>query len=528
MKKRIAILALTLLLTAPLGLSQTQAAAGDVVNMDTPPVFKVDVVSKTTQAINYRVLSGSTRIDFVGTSLMSEAAGQAKVEGKRGRNEIDAQFRNISGATQFGAEYLTYVLWAITPEGRAVNLGEVQLKNGKGKLNVTTELQIFGLVVTAEPYFSVSQPSDLVILQNEIRKNTKGRLHFIDAQYELLKRGQYEKLANPLSLSLDLKNVPLELYQARNALEIAKSSGAPKWSEDIYGRAEAGVQMADNALKTGDKKVASQHARAAVQNAEDARVVALRRQEQARIEQEQRQADEAARRANAAAEQSEAERKAEAARRTQAELAQKTAEQQKMQAELEAARAAAKKAEADAARATAQLEQRRAMEAAQLSEQNAARANQAAEQAELEKQQLRQKLLDLFNQVLDTRDTPRGLVVNMSDVLFDVGKYNLRPEAREKLARLGGIFMAYPDLQLETEGHTDSTGTIQTNQRLSLQRAEAVRDYLTSQGLAADRISAIGKGPDMPVADNATREGRQKNRRVEIIVSGDVIGTTIG
>jgi outer membrane protein OmpA-like peptidoglycan-associated protein len=286
--------------------------------------------------------------------------------------------------------------------------------------------------------------------------------------------------------------------------------------------------MAENALKTGDKKVAVQHARAAVQNAEDARVVALRRQEQARIEEEQRQADEAARRAKAAAEQAEAERKAEAERRTQAELARKTAEQQKMQAELEAARAAAKKAEADAARATAQLEQRRAMEAAQLAEQNAAKARQAAEQAELEKQQLRQKLLDLFNQVLDTRDTPRGLVVNMSDVLFDVGKYNLRPEAREKLARLGGIFMAYPGLKLETEGHTDSTGSLETNQRLSLQRAEAVRDYLMSQGLAADRISAIGMGPDMPVADNATREGRQKNRRVEIIVSGDVIGTTIG
>jgi len=522
MKKAFLILSMAVAVLAVPAVAQTEGAASGVVDMDVPPVFKVDVVSKTAQAINYRVQSGSTRIDFVGTALMAGASGGAKVTGRQGRTEIEAEFRNVGMATQFGAEYLTYVLWAITPEGRAVNLGEPQLKNGKGKLKVTTDLQVFGLVVTAEPYFSVSQPSDLVVLQNERRKGTEGRLHFIEAQYELLKRGQYEKLANPLALTLDLKSTPLSIYQARNALEVAKSSGADKWAEDIYKKAEAGVQMAENSLKMRDKKVAEQHARGAVQNAEDARVVAMRRQEQARIEREQREADEAAARAKAAAE------KAEAERRAKAEAASLAAEKQRMQAELEAARAATKRAEADAARAAAQLERQKAMEAAQLAEEQAVEARSAADQAELEKQELRQKLLDLFNQVLDTRDSDRGLVVNMSDVLFDVGKYNLRPLAREKLARLGGIFMAYPGLQLECEGHTDSTGSLELNNRLSLQRAEAVREYLMSQGLTADRITATGMGPSMPVADNATREGRQKNRRVEIIVSGDVIGTTIG
>lgn len=507
---------------------QAQPPAGDVVEMENPPVFKAEVVSKTAQAVNYRYQSGSTRIDFVGTALMPRATGEAKVSSKKGRIEIDARFEGIGGATQFGAEYLTYAMWAITPEGRAVNLGEILLKNGRGKLKVTTDLQGFGLIVTAEPYFSVSQPSDLVVLQNEIRKGTKGKLHFINAKYELLKRGEYKKLSNPLALTLDLKKVPLELYEARNAVQIAKSVRADSWAEDIFSRAAAGLQMAENALKTGDKKLTAQHARQAVQTAEDARVVALKRQEKARIDKDQRDADLATRKAKEAAETAEAQRKSEAERRVSAEAARLKAEQEKMQAELEAARAAAQKAEADAARAAALLERQKAQEAAQLAEQNAAQARAAAQQAVLEKQQLRQKLLDLFNQVLDTRDTERGLVVNMSDVLFDVGKYKLRPLAREKLARISGIFMTYPGLKLECEGHTDSTGSLELNTKLSLNRAEAVREYLISQGIDSNRITAVGKGPTMPVADNATREGRQKNRRVEIIVSGDVIGTKIG
>ena len=492
------------------------------------PVFQAEVVSKTIKAINYRVKSGSTRIDFVGTAIMPRARGGAGVANKRGRTEIEAEFENLGSPTQFGAEYLTYVLWAITPEGRAENLGEILTRNGRGKLKVTTDLQVFGLIVTAEPYFSVHQPSDLIVLQNEARKGTKGRVHFIDAQYELLKKGQYAALSNPLSLTLDLKNTPLELYEARNAVQIAKSIGADKWAEDIFSRAEAGLQMAENALKLGDKKRAIQHARQAVQTAEDAKITTLERQEQARIEKQQREADEAARRAKEAAERAEAERRAEAQRRAEAEAARLKAEQERIRAELEAARAAARKAEADAARARAlmerEAEQRRAEEARRAAEE----AQRQAELAREEQQALRHKLLELFNRVLETRDTPRGLVVNMSDVLFDVGKWDLRPIAREKLARLAGIMMVYPDLRLECEGHTDSTGSEELNNRLSLRRAEAVRDYLISQGIPPERISAIGMGPRMPVADNSTREGRQKNRRVEIIVSGEVIGTQIG
>lgn len=519
----------TLWLLIPfVALGAQQPAAPDVVQLSETPVFRAEVVSKTTQAINYTVQGGSTRIDFAGTALMPGATGKAKVESKRGRTAIEAEFERIGLPAQFGAEYLTYVLWAITPEGRANNLGEVLLKNGRGKLQVTTDLQVFGLVVTAEPYFSVNQPSDLVILQNERREGTKGRLHFVEAKYELLKRGQYEKLANPLSLTLDLKNTPLELYEARNAVQVARSVGADTWAEDIFPRAEGGLKMAENALKLKKVNEAIQHARQAVQSAEDARLAAVTRQEQARIAKQQQEAEEAASRAKEAAAAAEAQRKAEAELRASAEAARQAAEQERMRAELEAARAAARKAEADAARAQALLEQQRSARAAEEARLAAEEARRAAERAEQEKQDLRRRLLDQFNQVLDTRDTERGLVVNLSDVLFDVGKFDLRPIAREKLARLAGITLAYQGLRMECEGHTDSTGSLELNNRLSLQRAEAVRDYLVSSGISPDRVSAIGMGPSMPIADNSTRDGRQANRRVEIIVSGEVIGTQIG
>src|SRR4051812_18612445 len=164
----------------------------------TTPVYRVSVTERTAKAISYQHRSGATKIDFKGTALMPNAHGQAKVESKQGYIEIEVEFRNLPQADQFGAEYLTYVLWAITPEGRTSNLGEI-LRNGtSGKLDVTTELQSFGLVVTAEPYFAVSRPSDVVVMENQVRSDTVGKIELIDAKYELLQRGQYEHLANVL------------------------------------------------------------------------------------------------------------------------------------------------------------------------------------------------------------------------------------------------------------------------------------------------------------------------------------------
>jgi outer membrane protein OmpA-like peptidoglycan-associated protein len=196
------------------------------------------------------------------------------------------------------------------------------------------------------------------------------------------------------------------------------------------------------------------------------------------------------------------------------------AKEAQMKAEAEAAAVRAK-AEADAAAAKAKAD-----EDALKAKEEAARAD--AERARQAAAALRTQLLDQFNRILETRDTPRGLVVNMGDVLFDFGKYDLRAEAREKLAKLSGIVLAHPGLTLAVEGHTDNVGSDELNQKLSEQRAESVRSYLIAQGLAQANVTAQGFGKSTPVVDNSTPANRQKNRRVEIVVAGEVIGVKFG
>jgi len=456
------------------------------------------------------------------------------VESRQGAISIDANFRDVGAATQFGAEYLTYVLWAVSPEGRPKNLGELLLDGGKSHLNVTTDLQVFGLIVTAEPYFSVTQPSDLIVMENEVRQDTLGKFEIIDAQYELLQRGQYQKLTNVLQLKPD-PSIPIEIYEARNAVQIAQSSGADKYAGDIFQKAQNTVQQAEKYLQQKQRKPAIMIARETVQTAEDARVIAVKRQEDEALQKERdaaaaREAD-AKKRAEDEQRQrqvAEAERKAEEARRTQAEAArvvaeaaQATADQKRLLAELAAAKEAAERAKAEAAQAQAAA-------AAEKAQHEAAEAERLRQQAEQEKQQLRAQLLQQLNAVLETKDTDRGLVVTMADVLFDTGQFTLRPAAREKLAKLSGIVIAHPGLKLAAEGHTDSTGGADFNQKLSVKRAEAVVQYLGGQGIPNDNLNAAGFGDTRPIAPNNTSAGRQQNRRVELIVSGEAIGTKIG
>jgi outer membrane protein OmpA-like peptidoglycan-associated protein len=410
-----------------------------------------------------------------------------------------------------GTEFLTYVLWAVSPDGRTNNLGEILIdKDGKGKLNATTPFQTFSLFVTAEPYFAVRQPSETLILQNELKKGTKGKVFTVN-DYPLMKRSQYQKMGNPLALTLDLKNVPLSMYEARNAVEIAKSRGADKYAPEIFSKAEGSLQIAEKSLtQKDDRKVIISNARQTVQFAEDARLLTEQRKEAERIANEKGEA--------AAKAKSEAEGKAEA---EAVEAKRQSDAEAQRQAELAAAKQAQMKAEADAAAAKAKTEQ------------DALTAKEAAARAEAERSRkaaeaLRAQLLEQFNRVLETRDTPRGLVVNMGDVLFATGKYNLRPEAQIVLAKLSGIILSHPGLNLAVEGYTDSVGSDDFNLKLSQQRADTVREYLVSQGLADSTVTATGFGKTNPVADNDTAAGRQKNRRVEIVVSGEIIGTKIG
>jgi outer membrane protein OmpA-like peptidoglycan-associated protein len=487
----------------------------------TAPAQGSGTVKTSIRAVGYQ-LGTTSKIDLKSSSLAPNAAGEATVEAKQGVTRIEAAVAGLVEPTKLGAEFLTYVVWVVSPEGRASNIGEIQLdSSGKGKLKATTPLQTFSLFVTAEPYFAVRQPSEMVVLANELRKNTKGKIVVVN-DYQLITRTQYNKLGNPLALTLDLKKVPIELYQARNAVEIAKSRGADKYAPEIFRKAEGGLQLAENALtRKADRKEIISTSKLAVQASEDARALAVQRQEEERIANERAAA---AARAKADAEATAAAEAADVKRKADAEAAalKRQAEQEaQRQAELARAKESQLKAEAASAALKAKMEADALKAKEEMAQGEATRARQAAEA-------LRGQLLDQFNRILETRDSPRGLVVTMADVLFDVGKYDVRPNTREKLARLAGIMLAHPGLQLEIEGHTDSTGSDELNQKLSEQRAMTVQSYMVQQGLPADSVSAKGFGKTTPIADNATAAGRQQNRRVEIIVSGEVIGAKIG
>ncbi|HUQ92118.1 MAG TPA: OmpA family protein [Bryobacteraceae bacterium] len=547
--------------------NSTRMAAG------TTPIYRVNVTARTAKAINYRHRSGATKIDFRGTELLARAHGEAKVESKQGYIEIEVEFDNLEPATKNGEEYLTYVLWAITPEGRTSNLGEILLNGTRAKLNVTTELQVFGLVVTAEPYYAVSRPSDLIVMENVVRADTRGKIEEIDAKYELLQRGQYKRLANPLALKIDHK-LPLELYEARNAVQIARSMGADRFAAETFQKAEKSLAQAEAyQTRNAGRKPVTMMARESVQTAEDARAIAVKRQDEDALAAERQQSLDRETRAESgrAAAQSEAERvtrEAEAARiRAQAEADRLTREKDAQTASALAeadrlkrdndARLAAAALEADRTRlendariAAAKNEADRlkiendarnaaaGAEADRLKRENEAQraANQAEmdraakqkAQLEAEKAELRIQLLKQFNAILQTRDTARGLIVNMSDVLFDTAKHSLRPAAREKLAKVAGIVSGHPGLRLDVEGHTDSVGADDYNQKLSEQRGAGVRDYLMLQGMAVSSVTSKGLGESQPVASNDTPSGRQQNRRVELVISGEVIGTAIG
>jgi outer membrane protein OmpA-like peptidoglycan-associated protein len=516
----------TLLLAAGIILSlsafaQTNSQATMAVEQLSPtPIFRVNVVSRSVQAVNYQHRGGATKLDFAGTDLMPSANGEAKVESKKGYIEIEVEFANLQKPTTFGNEYLTYILWAISPEGRAVNLGEVLVgDNHRSKLDVTTDLQAFALVVTAEPYYAVRQPSNVVVLENVVRADTKGSAQVLDTKYELMERGGYIPTGykfDPVVLNTKL---PLEFFEARNALRIAQSEGAETYASDSYQHAVQLMNKADEyaTRKDIDKKVLIAVAREAVQTAEDSRAIAVQKMGEERLANERQAATDA--QAQTQAQADEATRQKEQAQSGQA------------RAELATAQAESDTAKAQSAMAANQVASAAAVTAAQAdAEQSRLAAQQAqlsAQQSETDKAAMRARLSEQLNAVLQTRDTARGLIVSMSDVLFDTGQYSLKPGAREKLAKVAGILLAYPGLNIEVGGYTDNVGSDEMNQTLSENRARSVRDYLVQQGVSADAVTARGFGETLPVASNDDSAGRQQNRRVELLVSGEAIGNPV-
>jgi outer membrane protein OmpA-like peptidoglycan-associated protein len=578
MKKTLLSLAVVLSSMAALGQADSQRDNSAVLH-------RITIVTRTTSAVNYRHGRKSTRVDFKGTDLLPEGGGNAEVKSKQGAIHIEAEFNGLQPAGRYGPEYLTYVLWAISPEGRPVNLGEVLLNHdGKSKLNVTSNLQTFALIVTAEPYFAVTQPSDVVVMENEIRSDTKGSVERVDAKFDLLQRGLYESDINPADIQ-PMKNnskTPLELYEARNAVRIARWTGANHYASDTFRKAEASLQNAES-LQTGseDRKAEISVAREAVQTSEDARVITVKKiDDERQVNERQDSANSIAR---SRARTADANNQRDQARSDTAQARSDTAQAQSDTAQAKSDTAQARSDSAQARSDTAQAQsdmarnqarnaedQRNSAEAQSLSRAQADDANrqkdiaqsetaqersgraqdqttsanavaaaradadqsrsdaqasdQRAQTAENDKALMRARLEQQLNSILQTRDSARGLIVSMSDVLFDTGKYALLPGAREKLSKVAGILLAYPGLNIAVGGYTDNVGNNQFNQNLSEQRAGSVREYLVQQGVDRNSVTATGFGNSVPVASNDNASGRQANRRVELVVSGEAIG----
>jgi outer membrane protein OmpA-like peptidoglycan-associated protein len=494
-------------------------------------IFQVTVINRSVQAVNYKHHGGATKLDFAGTDLMPMANGEAKVESERGTMKIKAEFGNLQNSTSFGGEYLTYVLWAISPEGRAANLGEVLVGgNSRSKLDVTTDLQAFAMVVTAEPYYAVQQPSNVVVLENVVRADTKGTIEAVNVEYQLIQRGGYIPTGYRFDPVILNTRLPLEFFEARNALRIAQSEDAGTYASDSYQHA---VQL----MNTADQYATREHidmkpliavSREAVQTAEDARAIAVKRMgEESLANERQASADEQARTQTQAddaiqlRDQARADAASAQAAKTQAQSDAATARAEATDAQSATARAKSDLADSQAASATALSAAQADAEQSRLAAQQ---SQEGLQQANADKAAMRTRLSEQLNSILQTRDSARGLIVSMSDVLFDTGKYSLKPGAREKLAKVAGILLAYPGLNIAVGGYTDNVGGDEMNQELSDHRAGSVRDYLVQQGVATGSVSAEGYGNTLPVASNDSSAGRQQNRRVELVVSGDSIG----
>jgi outer membrane protein OmpA-like peptidoglycan-associated protein len=511
-------------------------------------------VTRTTQAVHYRLQGGTTKVDFQGTDLLQRASGEAKVEGKKTNFQIEVKFQGLEDATKFGLEYLTYVLWAVSPQGRPVNLGEVTLEHGNAHLKAFTDLQTFGMIVTAEPYFAVTAPGNMVVMESAPVAGVGGGAgaQNIETKYDLVSRGAYSSTNTHIQdaiFGIDSKT-PLELFEARNAMRIARIAAADKYASFIISKAGQQLLHAEEIYRQKQNRAAIEAAaKEATETAEEARLMAVKQKAE-----DEAQAAAAAREAKARADaDAEAKRRAEAekaaaqaqADRAAAEQAKAEALKMKQEAEAAAQEAARQKAAAEKATAEAVAQQQllaaetdKARQAAAQSDslrqqaetakQQAERATQQAEkatqQAEYEKQELRARLLQQLNSILATRDSARGLVANMSDVLFRSGSFELLPGARERLAKVSGIVLAYPTLHVAIEGYTDSIGSDDYNQQLSEHRAQAVRDYFVQQGINSAAVEAHGYGKTAPIASNDSAEGRQQNRRVELVLSGDAIG----
>jgi len=502
-------------------------------------------------AVKY-IEDDKTSVNMAGTSLDPRASGKAEVEFKHGRSMIKLEMENLGHPQALGAYYTTYILWAIAPEGQAESLVELPI-GGKLHLDATTKLQTFGLMITAEPHARVALPSPVIVAENVLRSRTEGGTGVSKIEYSGDSGAWYVVSSSSPALNADY-NTPLLILGARRAVWIAQRADAQSFAAPELREAEVKLEVLEqnwpqSRRHNDDRKNQERYggqARDVMGLAEHARSLSVERSAQARLAEERRNSSNTIAQAQSDADRArtEADRSATDAdrARSQAERATTDANRSRSQAERATADAERSKSEAERARMSEREGAERAARDSDISRERVARAqsdtetakaNEAtatdeamrsrhqAEDAMRERDAARQSLFVSLSAILETRREARGLIVNLSDVLFDTGQATLKSGAREKLSKLAGILMAYPGgYQVEVEGHTDSVGSEQSNMRLSQGRADSVHDYLLQSGVKPERMKAgRGFGETTPVASNDTAAGRQVNRRVEIIIA---------
>ncbi len=505
---------------------------------------------RATLAVRY-VENKKTTVNLAGTSLAPRVIGKADVEYKKNEARIRIKVQNLDSPQTYGVFYTTYVVWAVTPEGQADNLTEMP-SGYAAELQAMTTAQTFGLMITAEPHSAVKFPSPKVVAETTLPKNATAGVQTVQAEYKADKGNLYETNDND-SLKADY-TTPRLILGARRSMDVARKAGAKEFAAAEWKQAEAKLNTLEQVWPRNlkDETKFSGMARDVMRLAQVARDLSVEREELARIENERQERLRRLAEAQASAERAMAEAnririeadkaRAEAERaKAQAEIARMEAEKSERSAAEERNRREAAGRESEAVRLRAESERRAADESVRRAsaekaaaeeatrraeaERAAARAeaekaNKAAEEAKRERDAAYQKLYVSLSEILDTKRETRGYIVNLGDVLFDTGKATLKPGAREKLSKLAGILLGYPGaLLLEIEGHTDSVGSDQLNNKLSQDRAEAVSSYLTQSGVKPEKIKAArGFGKTKPIATNDTAGGRQQNRRVEVVI----------
>lgn len=439
----------------------------------------------------------ATEFNMFPTRRLREAQMSAQVKIERGQARIELKYSKMRPAVLFGGEVCSYVLWAVSPNGEPLNLGEIPIvkDDAGGKQQVSTSWTSFALIVTLEAYSGVERPSSLMVFWNDgVTSPPAAAEELIFGGFDTTPAVEREDLQGVISD----RSKSIELLQAERLFRFAEAQKANQYAPGLFDQARARLREAMAESGGSAQKLAKTSYSAS--------------SEAIKLSIPRRRIDELT--AEVAENRVEIER-----------LSQRLAEQVARADQAEARGDQARKEKQATEQALEQISREKNLLQEELRnlENTMLGLRGELQQTRVEASRAEQRLQSALSQVSETHESARGMIVNLPDILFDVGKASLKSGAKYPLAKLAGILLIMQDLNLRIEGHTDSTGSTKVNLRLSKQRADSVSEFLSSQGIDPSRIQTAGYGAERPISDNSTAQGRRENRRVEIIISAGEI-----